>query len=416
MVSNKSVNNLSKLYKSEKGADVHFRLKSNVFDGEMKVPAHKAIMAASSPVFDRMFFSELKKRREVKIKDVSFEGFCEFLQFFYMEKIELTAENIVEVSKLVGRYDMHECFDVCGNFVESIMTPESFCHYYELALTFNYPKDFIAKSENIFGPIADVIFKSSSFMKCGRFVLKRLLDMDCMQCSEPEVFEAAISWATIACEKKNKPPSPEHLKAELGDCLSLIRFPTMTTEEYASYMKKYPSLLDYHIFLDIFNHIQSKMPLTCGKYFNKNRRLKSKSVRFWQTNEVSMDREISEKSFVSFTACKDFWLNACTIVTSNTEKSDFACKIYSDGTLIQDFAVLYSRESDYLSHFNRFFLFLNEPFLCEARRMYKFCFELDRCLEKHIQVVHEMNTFDGVMNELKIENYFIDCIIITERN
>lgn len=49
--------NLEKLHKSEKGADVEFELKIKEFDGKSKVFAHKAILAAASPVFDSMFLA-----------------------------------------------------------------------------------------------------------------------------------------------------------------------------------------------------------------------------------------------------------------------------------------------------------------------------------------------------------------------
>lgn len=71
-----SIRNLKKLYKSERGADVHFVLRSKCFDVESKVPAHRAILAAFSPVFDRMFYGDLKEEPQVENTDVLFASFC----------------------------------------------------------------------------------------------------------------------------------------------------------------------------------------------------------------------------------------------------------------------------------------------------------------------------------------------------
>lgn len=53
----------------------------------------------SSPVFDSTFFGDLKEGAVVNI-------ICEFLQFFYMDEIQLTFVNIFEVIKLIEKYDV----------------------------------------------------------------------------------------------------------------------------------------------------------------------------------------------------------------------------------------------------------------------------------------------------------------------
>lgn len=76
--------NLHKLFKNEMGADVHFVLKTETMHSELMVPAHKAIFAIASPIFNRMFFGDMKvgDATVFKITDVPQEAFCEFLQFF----------------------------------------------------------------------------------------------------------------------------------------------------------------------------------------------------------------------------------------------------------------------------------------------------------------------------------------------
>lgn len=82
--------------------------------------------------------------------------------------------------------------------------------------------------------------------------------MDQMDYSECDVFRATISWADEVCKNKDLPASPQNLRAELEDCLTLIRFPTMTVQEYVSCMENYPDLLDYNVLLDIWQYIISK--------------------------------------------------------------------------------------------------------------------------------------------------------------
>lgn len=51
-------------------------------DRIVKIPAHKKVLAASSPVFDAMFNDLLKENGDVKIGDISANAFREFLQIF----------------------------------------------------------------------------------------------------------------------------------------------------------------------------------------------------------------------------------------------------------------------------------------------------------------------------------------------
>lgn len=101
-------------------ADIHF-----IFETEsdtVKVPANRACLAASSPVFNAMFNGELKEEGDVKIVDVSSAAFKEFLQFFYEHQVKLTIDNISDVLKLVDYYDVVDGLPICINFLKERLT------------------------------------------------------------------------------------------------------------------------------------------------------------------------------------------------------------------------------------------------------------------------------------------------------
>lgn len=84
--------------------DVQFVFESS--GRTVKVPAHKGLLAVSSPVFNAMFNGELKEKDEVKIVDATCKAFEEFLQFFYDKEVILTMANIADVLNLVHKYDI----------------------------------------------------------------------------------------------------------------------------------------------------------------------------------------------------------------------------------------------------------------------------------------------------------------------
>lgn len=102
--------------------NVHFVLKNG--NKNMKIPAHKELLAVSSPVFNAMFNGELKEKGDVRIVDASYEAFKEFLQFFYKNKVKLTMGNIVEVLNLVNKYDIAVGSKIVSHFLIENLTSD----------------------------------------------------------------------------------------------------------------------------------------------------------------------------------------------------------------------------------------------------------------------------------------------------
>lgn len=69
-----------KLYLNANGADIHFAFKSS----DERIPAHKIILSAISPVFQTAFFGSMPVDDKIKIEDDGINGnaFKQFLQFF----------------------------------------------------------------------------------------------------------------------------------------------------------------------------------------------------------------------------------------------------------------------------------------------------------------------------------------------
>lgn len=128
-------------------ADVHF-----IFEAQtdvVKVSANKAILAASSPVFNAMFNGKLKEEDNIKIVDVSAPAFKEFLQFFYEHKVKLTMENISDVVKLIDKYDVAGGSRICVQFLMENLTFDEILLGLDLSIKFrmdeltNFCKDKI---------------------------------------------------------------------------------------------------------------------------------------------------------------------------------------------------------------------------------------------------------------------------------
>ncbi|XP_055319529.1 BTB/POZ domain-containing protein 6-B-like [Sitodiplosis mosellana] len=254
------------MYLNEELADVHFIF--NYDDDVQKVPANKGILAALSPVFYAMFFGALKEKGDVEIVDADAESFKEFLQFFYRSEVTLTMENMENVVRLADIYDILEHVNASAVLLKSQPTLENLCWEYQLALCLKN-EELIESCANKINRVPEIMFESDLFQRCDKNTLKRILDLD-LHCKETDVFNACLSWARYACKENDLDETQmKNLKAQLGDCLQLIRFGAMTIEEFSTFAMSN----DGFFTPDEYNDIMSILTVEGyePKIFNQNR-------------------------------------------------------------------------------------------------------------------------------------------------
>lgn len=263
---------MASLYLNPKWADVLF-----LFEIDEEVPAQKSILAAASPVFDAMFFGPIKEKDVVKIDDSNPSAFKEFLQLFYLENVKLTMENTDEVARLADKYDMVDCFNKIATSLIGEFTMDNMCWGYQMAIATGHD-ELIKFCEKNISAFSDDAFKSATFLHCDQKVLKKILQLDNIQCKETEIFEACIEWAKFNCKENGIDESKaENLKAQLGDCFNLIRFGVMTLEEFTIQTKPYYKMFSQIDLANIFYNLSPNI-------FNKTPRLRN--VIQWDKDQV----------------------------------------------------------------------------------------------------------------------------------
>lgn len=167
-----------------------------------RIPALKPLLAAYSPVFERLFYGYLKEFGDVAITDVSAEAFEEFLQFFYSNEFNLRTDNLPEVFKLIDKYDTAALRSPCERYLAERLSVNVAYVYYELAIAYDLPTDLVKRLERMIraDPKRALIFGP----KCGsnRDVLANILQSNKLKCREIDVFEGAMSWAKTSSEIK----------------------------------------------------------------------------------------------------------------------------------------------------------------------------------------------------------------------
>lgn len=235
-----------KLYEDrEETGDVVFSVGTEV------ILAHRCILAAISSKYKAQFYGPMPKEDPITVANVSPAAFNEFLQFFYVENVELTIENIEDVLDLAKQSLVNEFVDECVKFLLHAVPLEKVCWCYRLAISYDI-KTLQEFCEEQISVNIKAVFKTSDFLDCNRDLLRQILSLDTLNCTETEVFNACISWA---CNKSVEAKIISKWRSELGDAFYEIRFYSMTFLEFTAIHKSFSELLSMDESYEIYHCI-----------------------------------------------------------------------------------------------------------------------------------------------------------------
>lgn len=192
----------------------------------------------------------------MEIKDVSVDGFKEFLQFFYLNEVKITIENIADVMYLAEKYDVAGCMRFCEQFLlKQHLTGSDILSAFELSIKFERSelKGFLKKQIRE-DPL--IVFSSDKFKICTKETMKHILKIKCLNCEPNEVFEGCMKWAEESCRINSKDPSVENQRIELDDCFHLMPFDLMDPTEISECATQYIGLFTCEELEDIIKMLK----------------------------------------------------------------------------------------------------------------------------------------------------------------
>lgn len=92
------------MFNNELLSDVSFVVPVQLDGNENKkckksIPAHKFVLAISSPVFFAMFFGDLaEKSNSITLPDCEYESLLELFRFMYCDEVKLNEDNVCKSS------------------------------------------------------------------------------------------------------------------------------------------------------------------------------------------------------------------------------------------------------------------------------------------------------------------------------
>lgn len=253
---------LDGFYLNDEAADVYFIVG---FPGEQyeRIPAHKFLLIAMNQIIQKRFTESWKDKPEIRITDASPDAFKDFLQFFYLNQVILTTQNIIEIVHLANTFKSVECLNLCNDFLSTLSLSE---------LQKLVKKRNLLCEKRIRGNTVEFI-NSPDLLASTPAVIRLMLSMDSMTCTEMELFEGVMRW--IRSRTNLESLDKDQVQAEIGNLFYKFRFGTMSIQEFAKLLASHENLFSKEETNDIIQMIAS--PDFQSKIFENNRRKRNET-------------------------------------------------------------------------------------------------------------------------------------------
>lgn len=204
---------LKELLNENKFVDCHLKV------GDRSFPCHRLIMAACSPYFREIFFTEdgkeVENTKEVVLEDVNPSILDMIIQYLYSAEIDLTDDNVQDIIAVANRFQIPSVFTVCVNYLQKKLSLGNCLAIFRMGLVLNCPRLAIA-ARNYIADRFELLYKEEEFLKLAAHELFAIIGGDSLNVEREElVFEAVMAWVRHDREKRLK---------VLKDAFNCIRF------------------------------------------------------------------------------------------------------------------------------------------------------------------------------------------------
>ena len=228
------------IFNNELLSDIKFVAPTSNSESESRksqksIPAHKFVLAISSPVFYAMFYGELAETAStIELPDCDYESLLELFRYLYSDEVNLTGSNVMQVLYLAKKYLVPSLADKCTEYLREHLEASNAFSILPQAQKFE-DKDLEERCWSVIESHTEEAVTSDDFVTLERSIVESVVKRERLNVKEVDLFKAVDRWANRAVEKQGLTPDSKVKRKVLGEeIVKAIRFPVMSYNEFAS--------------------------------------------------------------------------------------------------------------------------------------------------------------------------------------
>ena len=228
------------IFNNELLSDVKFVAPASNIESESRksqksIPAHKFVLAISSPVFYAMFYGEMAETAStIELPDCDYESLLELFRYLYSDEVNLTGSNVMQVLYLANKYLVPSLAGKCTEYLREHLEASNAFSILPQAQKFE-DKDLEERCWNVIERHTEEAVTSDDFVTLERSIVESVVNTERLNVKEVDLVKAVDRWASKEVERQGLTPDGEVKRRVLGEeIVSAIRFPVMSYNEFAS--------------------------------------------------------------------------------------------------------------------------------------------------------------------------------------
>ncbi|XP_017280063.1 kelch-like protein 41a [Kryptolebias marmoratus] len=200
--------------------------------GDRNIPSHRLILAACSPYFRELFFSEDGEevdRKEVVLENLNPSIMEGIVNYLYSAEIDINDNNVQDILAVANRFQIPSVFTVCVNYLQKKVTRKTCLAIYRLGLMLNCARLAMSARDYIADRF-EAITKDDEFLELAPHELFAIIGADALNVEQEEVvFESLMRWIRKDKEKRAK---------SLEEAFDYIRFRLLPEKYFKEKVEK----------------------------------------------------------------------------------------------------------------------------------------------------------------------------------
>ena len=177
-------------------------------------------------------------------------------RYLYCDEISLTADTVLPTLYAAKKYIMPHLARACVEYLETNVDTSNACLLLNQSRLFDEP-ELMQRCLDVIDSHADDVLQSDSFTDIDYQTLEQILGRDTLGADETTVYAATIRWAEAECTRQGRDTSQQQCREVLGEALYLLRFPTMSLDDFANGVGQ-SDLLSNRDIIDLFRYLTTK--------------------------------------------------------------------------------------------------------------------------------------------------------------